>query len=147
MYINEGTLQGVLFLMGGIKIFKLINKFFKKEEEQQPYKILVIPRAVDISEHIEEQEELKRKIDDWHKQNSSPLINNNYLPDTEYVVFAREKGVKLYGNYFTKHKYFILGVNQIDKKKYGHPTIKNLNFIENHIINSSKEGDVVLDCW
>ena len=25
-------------------------------EEQQPYKILVIPRAVDISEHIEEQE-------------------------------------------------------------------------------------------
>ena len=81
----------------------------------------------------------------WHKQNPSPLINNNYLPDTEYVVFAREKGVKLYGNYFTKHKYFISGVNQIDKKKYGHPTIKNLNFIENHIINSSKEGDVVLD--
>ena len=29
-------------------------------EEQHPYKILVIPRAVDISEHIEEQEELKK---------------------------------------------------------------------------------------
>ena len=83
----------------------------------------------------------------WHKQNPSPLINNNYLPDTEYVVFAREKGVKLYGNYFTKHKYFISGVNQIDKRKYGHQTIKNLNFVENHIINSSKEGDVVLDCF
>ena len=81
----------------------------------------------------------------WHKQNPSPLINNNYLPDTEYVVFARENGVKLYGNYFTKHKYFISGVNQIDKKKYGHPTIKNLNFIENHIINSSKEKmDVII---
>lgn len=57
---------GCSFLMGGIKILKLINKFFKKE---------------------------------------------------------------------------------VDKKKYGHPTIKNLNFIENHIINSSKEGDVVLDCF
>ena len=23
----------------------------------------------------------------WHKMNPSPLTNNNYLPDTEYVVF------------------------------------------------------------
>ncbi|MBO5005230.1 MAG: site-specific DNA-methyltransferase [Clostridia bacterium] len=83
----------------------------------------------------------------WHKQNPSPLINNNYLPDTEYVIFAREKGVKLYGNYHSKRKYYISGVNQVDKKKYGHPTIKPLNFIENHIINSSKEGDLVLDCF
>ena len=83
----------------------------------------------------------------WHKQNPSPLINNNYLPDTEYVIFAREKGVKLYGNYHTKRKYYISGVNQIDKKKYKHPTIKPLPFIENHIINSSKEGDLILDCY
>ena len=83
----------------------------------------------------------------WHKQNPSPLINNNYLPDTEYVIFAREKGVRLYGNYHSKRKYYISGVNQVDKKKYGHPTIKPLNFIENHIINSSKEGDLVLDCF
>ena len=83
----------------------------------------------------------------WHKQNPSPLINNCYLPDTEYIVFAREKGVRLYGNYYTKRKYYISGVNQVDKKKYKHPTIKPLPFIENHIINSSKEGDLVLDCY
>lgn len=83
----------------------------------------------------------------WHKQNPSPLINNNYLPDTEYVIFAREKGVKLYGNYYTKKKYYISGVNQVDKKKWKHPTIKPLPFIENHIINSSKEGDLILDCY
>ena len=83
----------------------------------------------------------------WHKQNPSPLINNNYLPDTEYVIFAREKGVKLYGSYHTKRKYYISGVNQIDKKKYKHPTIKPLPFIENHIINSSKEGELILDCY
>ena len=83
----------------------------------------------------------------WHKQNPSPLTNNNYLPDTEYIVFAREKGVKLYGNYYTKRKYYISGVNQVDKKKYKHPTIKPLAFIENHIVNSSKEGDLVLDCY
>jgi len=83
----------------------------------------------------------------WHKQNPSPLINNNYLPDTEYIIFAREKGVKLYGSYHTKRKYYLSGVNQVDKKKYKHPTIKPLPFIENHIINSSKEGDLVLDCF
>ena len=82
----------------------------------------------------------------WHKQNPSPLTNNIYLPDTEYVIFAREKGVKLYGNYHTKHKYYLSGTNQ-DKKKYGHPTIKPLAFIENHIENSSKPDDIVLDCF
>lgn len=83
----------------------------------------------------------------WHKQNPSPLINNNYLPDTEYIVFAREKGVKIYGSYHTKRKYYISGTNQLDKKKYKHPTIKPLPFIKNHIINSSKEGDLILDCY
>ena len=83
----------------------------------------------------------------WHKQNPSPLTNNVYLPDTEYVIFAREKGVRLYGNYYTKRKYYISGVNQIDKKKYHHPTIKPLKFIEYHIENSSKEGDLILDCF
>ena len=125
--------------MGGIKILKLINKFFKKEEEQSineflnvknikenmlytldvqvvqfikvepinielltdeeleskmnfssiefseeqhPYKILVIPRAVDISEHIEEQEELKRKIDD---DVGIEIINNRIISTTEIV--------------------------------------------------------------
>lgn len=83
----------------------------------------------------------------WHKQNPSPLTNNIYLPDTEYVIFARERGVRLYGNYHTKHKYYISGVNQVDKKKYKHPTIKPIPFIENHIENSSRPGDIVLDCF
>lgn len=83
----------------------------------------------------------------WHKMNPSPLTNNNYLPDTEYIVFARERGVRLNGNYHTKRKYYISGTNQIDKKKYKHPTIKPLLLIENHIINSSNEGDLILDCF
>lgn len=83
----------------------------------------------------------------WHKMNPSPLTNNIYLPDTEYIVFAREKGVRLYGNYHTKRKYYISGVNQADKKKWKHPTIKPLPFIENHIINSSNKGDLILDCF
>ncbi len=83
----------------------------------------------------------------WHKLNPSPLINNNYLPDTEYILFFRDKGVKLYGNYHTKKKYYISGTNKLDKIKYKHPTIKPLQLIEYHIENSSKEGDLILDCF
>lgn len=83
----------------------------------------------------------------YHKTNPTPLCGNTYLPDTEYIVFAREKGVKIYGEYKTKFKYFTDKVNKEDKKLYNHPTCKPIPFLENHIINSSKEGDVVLDCF
>ena len=36
-------------------------------------------------------------------------------------------------------------INIKDKRSYGHPTIKPLNIIENLVLNSSKEGDVILD--
>lgn len=81
----------------------------------------------------------------WHKTNPTPTCNNTYLSDTEYCIFAREKGVKLYGTYHTKKKYYITPINKSDKKLYNHPTIKPLKIIQNLIINSSNEGDIVLD--
>ena len=81
----------------------------------------------------------------WNKTNPTPTCNNTYLSDTEYCIFAREKGVKLYGNYDTKHKYYVSPTNKADKDKYKHPTIKPLGIINNLIINSSNEGDIVLD--
>ena len=92
---------------------------------------------------------LKCNIDllTWHKTNPIPTCNNTYLSDTEYLIFAREKGVKVYGNYHTKKKYWVTPANVEDKKKYKHPTIKPLDIIETLIINSSKENDVVLDCF
>lgn len=83
----------------------------------------------------------------WHKTNPTPMCNNTYLSDTEYCIFAREKGVKLYGNYHTKKKYYVTPANVEDKKLYKHPTIKPLDIIKNLIINSSQENDVVLDCF
>jgi DNA modification methylase len=83
----------------------------------------------------------------WHKTNPVPTCNNKYLSDTEYILFFREKGVKVYGTYTTKKKYYVTPTNKEDKKLYNHPTIKPLNIIENLIVNSSKENDVVLDCF
>lgn len=81
----------------------------------------------------------------WHKSNPTPTCNNTYLSDTEYLIFAREKGVKVYGSYATKKKYYVTPTNKADKAKFGHPTIKPLEIIKNLVINSSIEGDVVCD--
>lgn len=51
-------------------------------EEQRPYKIMVIPRAVDISEFIREQEELKKVVND---DVSIEIINNRIIATTEIV--------------------------------------------------------------
>lgn len=81
----------------------------------------------------------------WHKNNALPACNNCYVSDTEYCIFARERGVRLYGSAGTKHKYYVSGTDQEDKSLYGHPTVKPLPIIKNLIINSSREGDLVLD--
>jgi site-specific DNA-methyltransferase (adenine-specific) len=81
----------------------------------------------------------------WHKTNPVPACGNKYLTDTEFVLFFREKGVKIRGEFKTKFTYYVTPLNQKDKKLYGHPTVKPLNIVENFIINSSQEGDVVLD--
>ncbi len=81
----------------------------------------------------------------WHKTNPVPTCNNKYLSDTEYLLYFRENGVKIYGEYKTKRKYYVTPTNKADKEKYKHPTIKPLDIIENLIINSSKENDIVLD--
>ena len=81
----------------------------------------------------------------WHKTNPIPACGNKYLTDTEYCLFFREKGVKIYGEFSTKFTYYITPLNQKDKKLYNHPTIKPLDIIQNLVVNSSLEGDIVLD--
>lgn len=83
----------------------------------------------------------------WHKTNPIPTCNNTYLSDTEYLVLARESGCRIYGSVETKHKYYISKCNVKDKDLYEHPTIKPLEFVKNHILNSTQENDVVLDCF
>lgn len=83
----------------------------------------------------------------WHKNNPIPTCNDKYLSDTEYLLMFKEKGCKIYGSYQTKSKYYISNLNKNDKDLYKHPTIKPLEFVKNHIINSTNKNDIVLDCF
>ena len=81
----------------------------------------------------------------WHKDNPVPACGNKYLTDTEYLLFFRQKGVKLYGNFDTKRTWFNTPLNQSDKEKWGHPTIKPLGIVRTLVFNSSQEGQTILD--
>ena len=81
----------------------------------------------------------------WHKTNVVPACGNKYLTDTEYILFFREKGVRVYGTYETKKTYYVTPTNQKEKKLYGHPTIKPQEILNNLIVNSTKENEVVFD--
>lgn len=81
----------------------------------------------------------------WHKTNPVPACGNKYLTDTEFVLFFREKGVKVYGDFHTKRTWYATPVNKHEKQLYNHPTVKPVDILENFIINSSLENDIVFD--
>lgn len=82
-----------------------------------------------------------------HKTNPVPRINNKYLSDLEYCVFARDEGVEMYNTYETSSKLYSMATNKADKGLFEHPTIKPMKLIERFIKNSSNENDIVLDCF
>lgn len=83
----------------------------------------------------------------WNKTNVTPLCGNKYLTDKEYCLFFREKGVRIGGTYNSKKTVYVSPANSSDKSRFEHPTIKPMEIITNLILNSSEEGNVVLDCF
>ena len=82
----------------------------------------------------------------WHKTNPIPTCAGKYLSDTEYCLLFREEGkTKIGGTFETKGKYFISAINKADKDRFEHSTIKPLQFVQNHILNSVTGGGTVLD--
>lgn len=83
----------------------------------------------------------------WCKTNPQPSINNTWLPDLEYCVYAREKGVKFNDGYNLKSKWFDSSINKRDKDKFEHPTIKPIELVKRHLLHTTQPNDIVLDCF
>lgn len=132
-FMKNGISENVLDEL--IRVMKKINIYIWCSQKQLPifYKYFV------------EKKKCNWNLLCWHKTNPTPTCGNKYLTDTEFCLFFREKGVKVYGEYATKKTFYVSVKNLEDKKLYNHPTIKPLEIIQNLIINSSNEGDIVLD--
>lgn len=119
------------------RVMKKINIYFFCSQKQ------IIP----LLDYFVKKKKCNWNLLCWHKTNPVPACGNKYLTDTEFILFFREKGVKIYGEFNTKFTYYITPLNQKDKKRFKHPTIKPIELVRNLVINSSKEGDTVLDCF
>lgn len=130
--LSEGVSDDILVEL--CRVMKKINIYIFCSKEQIPQMLnFFLPKKCNW------------QILTWHKTNPIPSCGNSYMPDTEYCLFFREKGVWVGGSPSTKATYYITPTNKEDKQKYGHPTPKPLHIIKNLIINSSNEGDIVLD--
>lgn len=89
----------------------------------------------------------------WHKTNALPTYKNKYLSDTEYCLYFRKGGycdpsqTAEEERYENAKTFYITPRNAKDKKLWKHPTIKPLDITQKFIKNSSKKGDLVLDCF
>ncbi len=83
----------------------------------------------------------------WNKTNPLPTCHNSWLPDLEYCLYFREKGVLLNDGYENKSKWFISGLNVADKDLFEHPTIKPLELVKRHLKHATQPNDIVLDCF
>lgn len=83
----------------------------------------------------------------WVKTNGIPNFNNKYITDTEYCLYFRKRGYCNPQNYEDGSTLFLDPINLKDKKLFNHPTIKYEHHIDRLIRNSSKENDVVMDCF
>ncbi|HDY87416.1 MAG TPA: site-specific DNA-methyltransferase [bacterium] len=81
----------------------------------------------------------------WHKMNCPPLWKNNYLPDTEYLLFFRKKGAYFDStlNIDKYRKYWITTVNTLNK--FNHPCPKPLDITLAPIEISCPPGGLVCD--
>lgn len=75
----------------------------------------------------------------WNKTNPTPLSNNNYLPDTEYMVHAFET------HHYESKTRFVVG--QVERSGFDHPTVKPQYVMQKAIKSASHPGDLVLDCF
>ena len=134
-FMKNGFSDGVLDEL--CRVMKKINIYIFCSQKQ----------IIHLLDYFVERKGCNWNLLSWHKSNPIPTCGNKYLTDTEFILFFREKGVKLYGSFDTKKTYYITPLNQKDKRKYGHPTCKPEEIVKNLILNSSNEGDVVLDCF
>ena len=82
----------------------------------------------------------------WTKTNPIPFGSSIWLSDIEYCLhFYKDAGFNI--GWENKKKNYSSSINNNDKELFNHPTIKPLEMVKRHLLNLTKENDIVLDCF
>lgn len=141
--LKDGYSEEVLDQL--IRVMKKVNIYLFCSQKQIHYLLDYFLKNEKNKDHPLYKRHCNWNLISWHKTNPVPACGNKYLTDTEFILFFREKGVRIYGTFDSKRTHYETPLNQKDKKIYKHPTCKLVPMCENFIINSSNEGDIVLD--
>ena len=101
--MNDGIDESILDEL--CRLMKKINIYIWCSQKQ----------LVSYYKYFVEKKKCNWNILSWHKNNPIPACCNKYLSDTEYILFFREKGVKVYGEYKTKFTYYVTPCNKKEK--------------------------------
>lgn len=129
-------------LGGGIDL-SILDEFMRVLKTPNIYIWCNKKQIYDYLDYFVKKNKCKFDIIVWVKSNPIPFVGGHYLADKEYCLYFY-KEVKIQGNYNSLRTCYITGLNQEDKQKYKHPTIKPEEIIKTLINNSCKSG-VVFD--
>ena len=118
-----------------VRIMKKINIFIWCSKLQ----------ILDIMKYFIDKNNCYFEILTWNKTNPTPTTNNSWLPDIEYCLYFREKGVNYNDGYELKSKYYTSPANKNDKDKFEHPTIKPKELVKRHLLHTTQPNDIVAD--
>lgn len=118
-----------------IRIMKNINCFIWCSKNQ----------ILDIMNYFSKYE-VDMNILTWTKTNPIPFGSSIWLSDIEYCLhFYKDAGFNI--GWENKKKNYSSPINNNDKELFNHPTIKPLEMVKRHLLNLTKENDIVLDCF
>ena len=133
-------------LLDGID-FKILDEFVRVLKYIYIYIWCSKQQIMDILNYFNQKKDCSFDILCWCKDNPVPFGSSPFLSDIEYCLCIHEKGTKFNQGYDHKSKWYLSHLNQQDKKEYKHPTIKPKELVKRHLLNSTKEGDIVLDTF
>ena len=116
-----------------IRVLKKINCFIWCSEKQIP---AIIEKFKPTGAELH--------ILTWTKSNPIPFGNSIWLSDIEYCLHFY-KGAGYSVGWELKQKNYSSAINQKDKQLFKHATIKPLEMVKRHLLNMTKENDIVAD--
>jgi len=97
-----------------------------------------------ISDIIEKTKKYRHDILVWHKTNALRMNKRQYITDLEYCLLITEgQGKNNTGSFHSK--LYESASNVSENRKYRHPTCKPEKLVREHLLMSSKPGEVVFD--
>ena len=124
------------------EFLEIVSKKMKKFNAYIWTNKTLVPKYIQFAE----EHGYKWEILLWLKSNPVPTFKGHYLIDKEYCIYIKEQWATFNSDLWYKN-YFTYEIHPIGNKKYDHPTVKPLEFIERIIKVSTNEWDTVLDCY